>query len=74
MKNIAFFFVGLSKKQIKQLPDKVYGIEKTLDVHELIELYSSAYVFLNLTYEDNYPTTNIIQLPILKLKRVEHRL
>lgn len=53
------FLVGLSKKQIKQLPDSVYGIEKTLDVHELIELYSSAYVFLNLTYEDNYPTTNI---------------
>lgn len=53
------FLVGLSKKQIKQLPDNVYGIEKTLDVHELIELYSSAYVFLNLTYEDNYPTTNI---------------
>lgn len=58
-KEYSIFLVGLSKKQIKLLPDNVYGIEKTLDVHELIELYSSADVFLNLTYEDNYPTTNI---------------
>lgn len=57
--NYSIFLVGLSKKQLKQLPINVFGIEKTLNVNELVELYSSAYVFVNLTYEDNYPTTNL---------------
>ena len=51
--------VGLSDEQILNLPDNVIGIKKTLNVQELVDLYSGAYVFLNLTYEDNYPTTNL---------------
>ena len=53
------FLVGLSDEQILNLPDNVIGIKKTLNVQELVDLYSGAYVFLNLTYEDNYPTTNL---------------
>ncbi len=51
--------VGLSDKQIAALPKEIIGIARTDSVKELVELYSAAYVFVNATYEDNYPTTNI---------------
>lgn len=51
--------VGLNNKQIKKLPKKIIGINRTDSVQELAELYSSAEVFVNPTLEDNYPTTNI---------------
>ncbi len=51
--------VGLNQNQIKQLPSNIIGIERTDSVEELVALYSAAYVFVNATYEDNYPTTNI---------------
>lgn len=51
--------VGLSKKQKKKLPKGIIGIEKTENMNELIDIYSSADIFLNPTLEDNFPTTNI---------------
>ena len=51
--------VGLTRKQIKGLPDGIRGIERTQNVEELVALYSEADVFVNLTYSDNFPTTNI---------------
>lgn len=51
--------VGLTKKQIKNLPRRVFGIERTSSVRELTELYSAADLFLNLSYCENYPTVNI---------------
>ena len=51
--------VGLSKQQKQHLPEKIMGITHTTDVYELASLYSIADVFVNLTYEDNYPTTNL---------------
>lgn len=51
--------VGLTKKQIDKLPDNVLGIEKTSDVRELAGIYTSADLFLNLSYCENYPTVNI---------------
>ena len=51
--------VGLSEKQIRRLPDRIIGIKRTNNVQELAELYTAAYVFVNPTYEDNYPTTNL---------------
>ncbi len=51
--------VGLSLSQIKRLPPRIIGIERTDSISELVDLYSAADVFLNLTYEDNYPTTNL---------------
>lgn len=54
--------VGLSKKQIEQLPDGIVGIERTDGISELAELYSMADVFFNPTWEDNFPTTNLESL------------
>jgi len=51
--------VGLSDKQIKELPDNIIGIARTESVNELADLYSAADVFVNPTYEDNFPTTNL---------------
>jgi len=51
--------VGLNEKQIKNLPTNIIGIERTDSVDELVQLYSSADVFVNPTLEDNYPTTNL---------------
>lgn len=57
--NYKIVLVGLSKKQIKKLPNKIIGIGRTNSVQELAELYSSADFYVNPTYEDNYPTTNL---------------
>ena len=57
--NYQIVLVGLSKQQIDTLPDKIIGVERTNSVKELAELYSAADVFINPTYEDNYPTTNL---------------
>ncbi|MGM0923273.1 MAG: glycosyltransferase family 4 protein [Bacillota bacterium] len=51
--------VGLTEKQIKELPDNIIGIIKTNSVKELAEIYSAADVFINPTLEDNFPTTNL---------------
>lgn len=51
--------VGLDKKQIDKLPNKILGIERTNSVKELAQIYSAADVFLNLTYADNFPTVNL---------------
>ncbi len=51
--------VGLNKKQVAQLPEGITGIERTESVEKLVELYSSATVFINPTYADTFPTTNI---------------
>ena len=51
--------VGVSKKQIKELPQGMTGIEHTQNVEELMQLYSEASVYVNPTLEDNFPTTNL---------------
>lgn len=51
--------VGLSNEQIKTLPNNIIGIARTESVNELAELYAAADVFVNPTYEDNFPTTNL---------------
>jgi len=51
--------VGLSKNQIHKLPSNIIGFERTENINELVKLYSKAIVYLNLTYSDNFPTTNI---------------
>lgn len=57
--NYQVVMVGLTKQQIKDLPANIIGIERTDSVQELAEIYSAADVFINPTYEDNFPTTNI---------------
>ena len=58
-KSISIVMVGLSNKQIEQLPEGITGIGHTNNIEEMVELYSNAIAFVNLTYEDNFPTTNI---------------
>jgi glycosyltransferase involved in cell wall biosynthesis len=51
--------VGLKEDQIKILPENIIGITRTESTQELAEFYSSADVFVNPTWEDNFPTTNL---------------
>ncbi len=51
--------IGLTLQQINNIPNNILGIEKTSSVDELVKWYSAADVFVNTTYEDNYPTTNL---------------
>lgn len=51
--------VGLSKEQISNLPEGIIGLERTNSLSELVELYSIADMFVNPTYSDTYPTTNL---------------
>lgn len=57
--NEKLVLVGLSNKQLESLPKEILGIKNTNNVEELSEVYSTADVFLNLTLEDNFPTTNL---------------
>ena len=57
--DIQIILVGLNNEQMRALPDNVIGIPRTESVKELAELYSFAHVFVNPTYIDNFPTTNI---------------
>lgn len=57
--NFKIVLVGLNEKQIKQIPPEIIGIPKTNNATELAELYTAAMVFVNPTYSDNFPTTNI---------------
>ncbi|WP_366925601.1 glycosyltransferase [uncultured Methanobrevibacter sp.] len=51
--------VGLTKEQVETLPAGIIGITRTNSVGELADYYSKADVFINPTYEDNFPTTNL---------------
>ncbi|MBE6400926.1 MAG: glycosyltransferase [Verrucomicrobia bacterium] len=57
--DLAIVLVGLTEKQIKELPAGIVGIRRTGSAEELAELYSAADLFVNPTYEDNFPTVNI---------------
>ena len=58
-KNEKIVMVGLTKAQIKKMPQSIIALEKTNSCTELAKIYSSADVFVNLTYEDTYPTVNL---------------
>ncbi len=51
--------VGLTEEQKSTLPAKILGITRTNSPLELAEIYTAADVFVNLTYNDNYPTVNL---------------
>ena len=51
--------VGLTEEQIRSLPKGIMGMGKTNSTKELAQLYSLADIYVNPTYEDNYPTTNL---------------
>ena len=57
--NYQIILVGLTSEQKASLPEGIIGITRTNNVNELRKLYAIADVFVNPTYEDNFPTTNI---------------
>ncbi|WP_321518083.1 glycosyltransferase [uncultured Bacteroides sp.] len=58
-KGCRLLMVGLNSEQIKQLPVNVTGLPRTEDVKRLAAIYSAADLFLNPTWEDTFPTTNL---------------
>lgn len=55
----AVVLVGLNDRQLRTLPRGIIGLGRTRNARELAELYSSADVLFNPTYEDTYPTVNL---------------
>ncbi|MFJ5768867.1 glycosyltransferase [Psychrobacillus sp. NPDC093180] len=51
--------VGLTENQKSMLPENIIGITQTNNIEKLVEIYSAANVFVNPTFEDNFPTTNL---------------
>ncbi len=51
--------VGLTKKQISDLPENIIGIEQTANREQLPKIYTAANVFVNPTREENFPTVNM---------------
>ena len=49
--------VGLSPKQIKQLPHNITGMQKTENVEELVRLYSNANVYISFSVEETFGLT-----------------
>lgn len=55
----AIKLVGLSESQIRSLPPGIEGLPRTENTEELCSLYSNALAFINPTFEDTFPTTNL---------------
>jgi putative colanic acid biosynthesis glycosyltransferase len=51
--------VGWSKGSRKDMPSNVMPISRTDSIHELAAYYARADVFVNPTYQDNFPTVNL---------------
>ncbi|MBR3681670.1 MAG: glycosyltransferase [Clostridia bacterium] len=51
--------VGVSEQQKEKLHGNMIGINRTNNTKELAHIYTTADVFVNPTYEDNYPTVNL---------------
>ena len=51
--------LGLTDSQLNELPENIIGLSHTDSVEELAALYSMADIYVNLTLEDTFPTTNI---------------
>ena len=54
-----FIMVGIPQSKLYALPQNVHGVPFTNGQQELAEYYSIADVFVNPTYQDTYPTTNL---------------
>lgn len=51
--------VGLNKSQMKEIGGHIIKFERTNNFDEMVELYKKASIFVNPTYQDNYPTVNL---------------
>lgn len=57
--NERIILVGIDKNQSKHLPKNILTVNKTENISQLALIYSLADCFLNPTYEDTFPTTNL---------------
>lgn len=55
----AIVLVGVDDRTAKILPQGIVTVKRTNNVEELAEIYSVADVFLNPTWQDSFPTTNL---------------
>lgn len=57
----AIVIVGQRTEEIRRIENgcQMVFVDRTQNALELAQLYSSASVFVNPTYQDNYPTTNL---------------
>ena len=58
-KDVVVVMVGLSDDDRNIISPNILGMGRTSSQQELIGIYSAADVYINPTYEDNFPTTNI---------------
>jgi putative colanic acid biosynthesis glycosyltransferase len=58
-RDTAIVLIGLNKKQQEGLPVNILGLSRTENVDELAAFYSAADIFVNPTYVDTFPTTNL---------------
>lgn len=58
-KDFQVVMVGVSVEQKETLPKNIIAIPRTSNQQELVEYYNMADVFVNPTYSDNFPTTNL---------------
>lgn len=55
----AILLIGLNEQQQEGLPANIIGLSRTESLGELAAFYSAADVFVNPTYADTFPTTNL---------------
>lgn len=55
----AIVLVGLSKKQIEEMPEKIMGITRTDSPNELAAIYTAADVFVNPSREETFGMTTV---------------
>lgn len=58
-KDFQVVMVGVSAEQKEALPKNIISVTRTSNQQELVEYYNMADVFVNPTYSDNFPTTNL---------------
>ena len=51
--------VGITEVEKGILPETILALPRTNSASQLAEIYTAADVFVNPTYEDNYPTVNL---------------
>ena len=70
--NTKLVMVGLTEEQKNNLTANIIGITRTENQKQLAEIYSTADLFINFTYSDNFPTVNMESLacgtPVLTYK------
>lgn len=55
--DVAIVLVGLTHKQIVGLPSSIIGISKTDNVQQMVELYSSADLYISFSMEETFGLT-----------------